>query len=179
MQPDFIRIYSVDEDSHLLYKDSLLRHIKLHVKNSDAKAAHDNFYYDYNELSKKRTYEKEITYLVKPYIDSYAKEYGCIGKFESNWWFQQYFNKGEHKWHDHGSAAAVIYYAELPEGEGQTVFYPFGKFDVKEGDIMIFPGFLPHKSPPILSNKRKTIFAANISLSADEDFLRSEQNPIK
>ena len=50
-----------------------------------------------------------------------------------------------------------------------TEFYDTTKkqkftLDVKEGDIVVFPSFIPHRSPAIVTNDRKTIISCNVNL---------------
>jgi len=52
-----------------------------------------------------------------------------------------------------------------------TEFLNYGKFDVKEGDILFFPTFLVHRSPIIKSNLRKTIISSNISFEVDRKLI--------
>ena len=95
-----------------------------------------------------------------------------------NVWYQQYFKTDTHDWHHHlrsqktaievnNSVFSVIYYLELPKGTPGTEFRDpytgrshFPK--VKEGDLILFPSFINHRSPPNKSDKRKTIISTNI-----------------
>ena len=83
-------------------------------------------------------------------------------------WFQQYELGGEFQWHRHAcSTWNVVYYLELPDGTPTTEFKnPLNgevfTVDAKEGDVVIFPSMLFHRSPVNLTDKRKTIIALNI-----------------
>lgn len=83
-------------------------------------------------------------------------------------WFQQYESGDYHHWHPHpGSNFAGIYYLELPDQEHATEFVePFNtslirRFNVSEGDVVLFPASLLHRSPINDSKKRKTVIAFN------------------
>ena len=83
-------------------------------------------------------------------------------------WFQQYESGDFHHWHHHaGSNFAGIYYLELPDFSCATEFIePFNtavvkKFNVSEGDVVLFPASLIHRSPENTSNQRKTVVAFN------------------
>ena len=85
-------------------------------------------------------------------------------------WYQQYYNGDTHSWHDHtgGSSFSFIYYLELPEGTPGTEFLdPWSGCihtpEVKEGDLLVFPSFVLHRSPPNQSDKRKTIISVNVT----------------
>jgi len=85
-----------------------------------------------------------------------------------NFWFNQYkFNATHGKHQHHGISWVCIYYLDIPKHTPIThfinlfdeeVFVP----EVNEGDIITFPGFIWHYSPPNTSDKTKTIISLNI-----------------
>ena len=78
----------------------------------------------------------------------------------SSFWFQRYKQNGSHPWHTHTCCHyANVYFLECPKGYS-TKFKHFDK-ECEEGDIISFPAFLPHMSPPIESNSMKTIISFN------------------
>lgn len=91
-------------------------------------------------------------------------------------WFQQYTKSNQHDWHTHGENYSGVYYVELPDDvlgteiwDGEKVIIP----PVKEGDVCIFPAFMPHKSPRVTTDGRKTIISFNIEVKEfKDDFLR-------
>lgn len=84
---------------------------------------------------------------------------------QTNYWFQQYEHGDYHTWHDHlDSFYSSVYYVELPENGAKTTFSILNKeyeFDVKEGDILSFPGTIFHCSKPNMSQSRKTVISFN------------------
>jgi hypothetical protein len=84
-----------------------------------------------------------------------------------NVWFQQYESNSHHGWHTHGGCNfSNVYYLELPEGSQGTEFKFNDKTtfaDVEEGDLVIFPAHIPHRSIN-LSNNRRTVLVFNSSL---------------
>lgn len=84
-----------------------------------------------------------------------------------NFWFQQYEPGDFHGWHLHpGTMYNGVYFVEL-EGEVQTEFsYRGARFTVpvSEGQVVLFPSTLLHRSPPNTSNSRKTSVAFNINI---------------
>jgi hypothetical protein len=70
----------------------------------------------------------------------------------NNYWFQQYAEGDYHKWHIHqNSMFSNVYYVDLPEGASKTSFSFAGEsfeVDVKEGQILTFPGCFLHCSKP-------------------------------
>lgn len=82
-------------------------------------------------------------------------------------WFQQYIKDSHHAWHVHGGNFSGVYYLELPEGSPKTEWIdPITKeireFDVEEGDIVMFPSWLKHKSSENKSEEVKTIISWNL-----------------
>jgi len=79
-------------------------------------------------------------------------------------WFQQYCKGDSHGWHNHGeSSFAGIYYLEMPDKSMTTEFLNKAEVVVKEGDILIFPSYLYHRSKKNSLEKRKTVIAFNCS----------------
>jgi hypothetical protein len=83
------------------------------------------------------------------------------------YWFQQYDNGSYHGWHYHPKSYFTnIYFLQLDEGTPTTeIQLPFTKeiihINAEEGDVVIFPGFIKHRSPPNESNGRKTVVVWN------------------
>jgi hypothetical protein len=81
------------------------------------------------------------------------------------YWFQQYSSGDFHSWHHHpGSVFSNIYYVDLPEKSVRTKFRFLGEefeIAVEEGQILTFPSFLEHCSPPNSSDSIKTIISFN------------------
>ena len=173
--PDHIHIFSVED--HEYWKPKLLEAIELMIKINNIKLNDWGFYYDFNIGKVKRTYKQLMDNILLPYINEVEETYGFKTDSESkrinqHFWFQQYIQGAAHSWHNHNGHFALIYYIELPDSTEATEFLNYGKFDVKEGDIIFFPPFLPHRSPKIKSNLRKTIISGNIDFEVDGEFLK-------
>jgi hypothetical protein len=88
----------------------------------------------------------------------------------TNYWFQQYKNGDEHTWHFHGASMYnFVYYVEKPNGVPTTeMIIPMtGQIiqpKVEEGQILVFPSIMRHRSPPNPSDERKTIIAFNVDI---------------
>jgi hypothetical protein len=81
----------------------------------------------------------------------------------ANYWFQQYELGDYHGIHVHDAPFSSVYYVDLPNTSPKTTFNLFGKeyhVDVEEGDILTFPGFIPHHSKEN-TEATKTIIAFN------------------
>lgn len=86
----------------------------------------------------------------------------------SSIWFQQYEHLDFHRWHYHGKCTfSNVYYVELPDDGAKTSFRLFNKefeIEVKEGQILTFPGCFVHCSKPNQSKKRKTVISFNTNI---------------
>jgi len=162
-----LKYFIVSYDNHLLDKNALLDSIKnsnsILADGISMKGKSD--YYISNEVP--RIYQSFVISKLYPVISNVLKPYyDKIGL--SNYWFQQYETNHYHSWHRHLMFEyAAVYYLELQDSNEGTWFRndmtkEIIKPNVKEGDILIFPGHISHSSPPIISNKRKSIISMNI-----------------
>jgi hypothetical protein len=101
---------------------------------------------------------REKIYFNLPYSGSRlaAKQY----------WFQQYGANDFHDWHIHNVPYAGVIFVEL--GSGAETQFLIGNevytAPVVEGQILIFPGIVPHRSPINITGLRKTSIAFNIEI---------------
>lgn len=83
-------------------------------------------------------------------------------------WFQQYGKNGTHGWHVHEQNYTGVYYLELPKSAPLTeLIDPTNiknrfKIKAKEGDIVLFPSFVIHRSGKMKTKDRKTIVSFNL-----------------
>jgi len=85
-------------------------------------------------------------------------------------WFQQYEQSNIHDWHIHGQQFVGVYYLELPETSPKTQYInsitgEIIDFDVREGDILVFPSSLVHRAPLMEDESRKTIISWNFNFN--------------
>ena len=127
---------------------------------------------DWNLASTPKQYFQYLLPFIDKTLTRSYQQIGGIGVQLQNFWFHQYSINDRFDWHNHtGANFTNIYYLELPEGAPTTEFQnPFNRkeiirFNVKEGDVLTVPGFLIHRSPPIVSIDRKTIIAFNSDLA--------------
>jgi hypothetical protein len=82
-----------------------------------------------------------------------------------NYWFQMYSKGDWHAWHNHlGANFSNVYYLNLPEGAAKTTFKILGKefsIEVKEGQVLSFPGIVNQCSKPNPSEEPKVVIAFN------------------
>jgi len=72
-----------------------------------------------------------------------------------------------------------VYYLELPDNAPKTELidqYNINKkitVDAKEGDIVIFPSFVIHRAPKMLTDDRKTIISFNLEFDIINEIIFS------
>ncbi len=167
-------IYIEKLSSHKHIKNTLLEMIN-RCKGS---SLHGVTKTDWNESwEDRKEYWDYFFSFAHPYITNIVMRLGKSDFNIVNYWFQQYTNNSEHNWHTHFSdlrydekpnGLAAVYFLELSDGLG-TEFIDYPKLDYEEGDLVIFPVYLPHKSPINLSNNRKTVITFNINIGEKND----------
>lgn len=137
------------------------------ISKTDWYTTRDGNYFRQNFIEKSDNYYQSL----KPYLDDIIQniipEKNKENFFVGNGWYHQYNKLNYYFWHDHpGNRWATIYYLELnddcPKTEFINYYGPNIFPNVKEGDILVFPAWMKHRSPPNLSNNRKTILSFNI-----------------
>ena len=104
---------------------------------------------------------------IKEHLDEMVKFLSVKECEMHNIWFQQYKKYSSHEWHTHGKANYTnVYYLELGKNKTQ-IRDPFTKktinINVSTGDLLSFPAFLLHTSPPLKKQYTKTVFSFNTS----------------
>lgn len=173
---DFVQIFTVE--NHKARKRELLDLINLTVLDIKANGGEvkpskgGGYVTDFFNRNVPKSYITTINEVVMPYITKYADSFFCQPNELTRWWFQQYQQGTQFGWHHHSGHVGLIYFLELGDQKESTEFVNFGQFDVKEGDIIIFPSYTVHRAPIIKSNKRKTILACNVNFSADRALIK-------
>tara|TARA_R110002020_G_scaffold140585_2_gene312240 strand:- start:1 stop:546 length:546 start_codon:yes stop_codon:yes gene_type:complete len=125
----------------------------------------------------KREYIEVLYKMLSPYLIETAKFFNAENTRINKAWFQQYVKNDYHNWHTHPQCNFTsIYYLELKDSNIKTeIMDPKTKEVIKtpsfeEGDFIIFPAYLLHRSPKNKTRKRKTVFSLNLDfLKKDED----------
>jgi Putative 2OG-Fe(II) oxygenase len=125
---------------------------------------------DWNEDNSLREYIRIIYPVVNMFVSKHFRRMNYNEHKVGKMWFQQYETSDYHSWHRHnGSDWNFVYYLELPEDAPPTEFRnPLNKDEtfmpeVKEGQCILFPAILEHRSNVNLSKNRKTIIAMNFT----------------
>jgi len=125
---------------------------------------------DWHESDKPdRPYVKLLKDVLAPYLLNVSKDLRMLEYRINNMWFQQYLLNSKHNWHTHpGVNWSAIYYVEMKSDSVKTELYDLTEnkiiqgIELKEGDLFVFPSNILHRSPPNLTNDRKTIISFNL-----------------
>ena len=158
-------IFKTSIENHTEIKKTLLDQINL-IPNNPINTKQCKLYHtDWNlPVDMHREYKFIFFEAVKKHLNDMTLQLGAPNVEIANFWFQQYIESGEHNWHTHGGCNfSNVYFLECSEGASTE----FKNFEVtcEEGDILSFPGFLPHRSPTIQQGDRKTIIAFNTNMT--------------
>ena len=116
-------------------------------------------------------FKREWVVFVKPYLQElfveFANEINVTRCDIKKIWFQEYHKDGKHSWHVHDSNYTGVYYLNHDNSVHNTNYYDqynneVKSFNVKEGDVVIFPSFLLHKASPNTSSKKRLIVSFNL-----------------
>jgi hypothetical protein len=124
-----------------------------------------DWYVDSNKI---REYWRFLKPLLEPHLIDVFRNLEYTSIELGTHWFQQYNTTDTHGWHRHANCSwANVYYAELPKGSPTThlkdpVTGDIYAVEAEEGDILTFPSFILHCSPPNESEFRKTVVAFNV-----------------
>lgn len=148
---------------------------KINNSYSDELKVHTQYYGDSIkrlDWSKNLDYGREWIKVVKQkleeHFDKCAKTLYYQKCHIKGMWYQQYVKNDSHGWHTHSENYTGVYYLEFPEGASTTeLIDQFNihkkiSIDCKEGDVVIFPSYIIHRSPKIEKNLRKTIISFNL-----------------
>lgn len=166
IKPEYFFLYDVPDhndikDKLLLYFDDLTE--KHNLEDNESYNISSTDYFVSSKID--RPYGKILEEFIYPLVeDNFPRLFDCKGIHFQGYWFQQYEEGSLFSMHTHpNSHFAAIYYLELPEGL-ETEFALFKPPTVNEGQLLIFPSFLPHKSNPNPSKERKTVVSFNFDL---------------
>jgi hypothetical protein len=159
-------------EKHSIFKQDLLNFFKLEKNFIEKK---DQYYTDnihrldwYKSSNFKRDWVQLIIKDLQNYFENCLKTLNFGKVVIDNLWFQQYEQNGTHGWHIHGSNYTGVYYVDFEKNYAKTeLINPIDDkkitIDAEEGDIIIFPSFIIHRSPSQKINKTKTIISFNLS----------------
>ena len=95
-------------------------------------------------------------------------------------WFQQYENQGTHGWHIHANNFTGVYYLEFDNHQYTQLLDPLNldraiSLKVVEGDFIVFPSHVIHRSGVNETNKKRTIISFNFDVKEIQEDLLKER----
>mgnify|MGYP003146744373 FL=1 len=95
-------------------------------------------------------------------------------------WFQQYGNQGTHGWHIHANNFTGVYYLEFDDHQYTQLLDPLNlnkaiSLRVIEGDFIVFPSHVIHRSGVNQTKKRRSIISFNFDVKEIRDDLLQER----
>ena len=182
--------WTVSFKEHNLIKDTLLECLKTtkkkNLKNfkTNTNISETDYGFDFSKESPE--YRDIFFKYFNPYIKEFVNRFiGVVNKESSyegyeigEYWFQKYQYGDTHTWHTHScSHLSFVYFLELSDSDYATQIIfperdcePIDVKNIKEGDVLIFPAGVWHRSPVISKpGVRKTIISFNLSFYEDED----------
>lgn len=181
-------IFQVSVEQHAATKEAILAEIML--LKADPRCTlvggAQTVYSDYKLGNDKHTfkYRDMVLESVRQHIEDFARSVGAQGIELGQIWFQRYETRSFHDQHNHWpSLYSVVYYLEFnPIEHKPTIFLNPCRLEIehyrsrniempnsyqpvaKEGDMVIFPGFMDHFAPINESTKPRTIVSFNFDL---------------
>ena len=168
-----------DFDQHRAVKNGLLRRIsESKGENIVAEPAHTNITKSDWEDGDKLNCEREwVNYIMPDLHNHFSKCFKKVGYHHyiiSKLWYQQYDKDSEHGWHIHEDNFTGVYYVDMPNGEKTQFLQPLTnevkEFNVKEGDLILFPSFVIHRAPKVINEHTKTIISFNINVGYPDKY---------
>ena len=161
---DFIKVYPIE--THEENFDQLMTMIEHCIERSPcgyANMSHTDYkIHDNQNKNPFQPYRKIWRQMVNPYIKQYMQSFGCNKLREHNTWYAQYYDGADFGWHTHtGTNVSCVYLLEGTPKDA-TQFWGFD-IEVKEGDLVMFPAMVRHRSPQV-NQGRKTIIAQNMDI---------------
>ena len=156
-------------ETHLYSKQSIMDGIKnmgIHSKIVDSQSISNTDWHLNSNIE--RSYYNFVSPIMNNVCETINSKLNVSEELNIfNYWFQQYKKKDFHTWHIHGGCNfSCVYYVDIDDNCSKTTFRLLdgSEFDVavKEGDVLVFPSYMPHTSKPNKSNKTKTIISFNM-----------------
>jgi hypothetical protein len=140
------------------------------------------------DWSENLNYNREWITYVKPKLQEHFDQCAVDLNYENSavegMWYQQYIKDNTHTWHIHGENYTGVYYLEFPKNSPKTEL--IDQIDInkktvinaEEGDVVIFPSFIIHRSPKVMTDLRKTIISFNINFTKVKDSVQPYLNSL-
>ena len=150
----YIRKYKIDDWESV--QDKILLAIEM-IKDNNVCEYANMSHSDY-KVDAKPLYWEVFENAVRPSLEEYMSSWKCTDIRIGNMWFAEYSEHGaDFNWHTHEGAnmsGVLQVVLEDPENGTHLLGTPI---DLEEGDLVVFPSMLPHRSPMITDSKKLVI----------------------
>ncbi len=159
MSLNYLSVYKVK--NFFTIKDQLIKLIlddrygvpHEHIYKTDFFSAAKGEWYNY--------FQKKV---FQTFSEFFVEKYNADKIYLDNCWYQIYDTNNYHGKHMHPRTNFTnVFYLQLPGPDSPTRVYD-QILNAQEGDIISFPGFIPHESKPNIYKKPKIIISFNSSL---------------
>lgn len=152
---DFVKRYCIpDFEKH---KQAIIMALDI------VKETHDCQYAKMTASDYKVNYDNKPLYwnivkeLCQPFVDEYVAEWYCSRGELNHMWFAEYSDYGTFGWHTHeGCNMSCVLQVELDDTHNATQLLGID-FPLEEGDFVMFPAMMPHRSPVVKSGSGNKI----------------------
>ena len=158
-------------DGHNEVKDELIKLLSEDATTHTEDGINQISFVDYKHAREwERPWVKLAAPVLQKQFDKFGDHLGLSHPIIRELWYQRYKNFGDkHNWHVHSNNYTGVYYLKYADnGDMETqVVAPYDNGEkiiltVNEGDIVLFPSFAIHRSPPMKLDKEKIIISFNI-----------------
>jgi hypothetical protein len=162
---EFIKKYKLEDfDNFKTKMELMIEMMKEEYDCSYARMTYSDYKLPWSSSGGKPPYYDVVVEKVKPYLDEYAKGWGCRSVHIENLWFAEYYDGGEFGWHTHeGSNMSCVVQLHLDNKNHATQLMGYDNLDLEEGDLLVFPAMVPHRSPEV-NYDRKLVIAVNFNI---------------
>jgi hypothetical protein len=139
----------------------------------------------YTDQNDSKDFNRKYVKIVKPYLQKYiekcASEQGYLDPIIEDMWYQRYSYIGDKLgWHIHTGNFTGVYYLKY-NNDRPTETQLIQPCDqdkrimvvAEEGDVIVFPSYMIHKSPPLVTENEKIVISFNINWNK----IHPEMNP--
>jgi hypothetical protein len=159
---DFVKVYRTPDFEK--YKEALLLAVEMTKESRKcqyAKMSFSDYKEDYSNTPP--LYYDLIKSIIQPHMEEYMNGWCCTEYSINRMWFAEYYDEATFGWHTHeGVNMSAVLQVELDDDRNATQLMGLN-MNLSEGDFVIFPAMMPHRSPVVMSG-RKTIIAFNFDM---------------
>ena len=150
----YIRKYKIDDWSAV--QDKLLLAIDM-IKDNN-KCLYANMSHSDYKVDGKPLYWEVFENAVRKHLEDYMFSWHCAEMRIGNMWFAEYSEHGaDFNWHTHeGCNMSGVLQVILEDKENATQLLG-NSIELEEGDLVVFPSMLPHRSPTITDSHKLVI----------------------